>query len=457
MKKAFLFLCAGICTLASKQSTAQTTTIKVMDTVLFFDGYAGTVTTPAPQAGIIRHRNDLYARMLTASELQSIGTTLKMKVTVKAACDNYDRIGNVNLALVPKGSLTYKSDSVQHIEVARYITPFMNKNRAPTSVSYEYDINNIASVLKETSLSSAYDFWVELQVFGVPYAANTQISGCAGRNDVFYGSLEFTTGVAAPTQNNNVLLPLLFQKIINNYDSSATDTVGKTTKTVAINVPAALTDAALFLITSNHGANTNGEEYNRRQHYVYFDNTLKLSYLPGRMSCEPFRQYNTQGNGIYGPTARSDAEWQSFSNWCPGDKIDIRRIDLGAVAAGNHSFNINVPDAVFANGEGYFPVSLYLQGKTSGTLSVKNTGTLSSGFSIYPNPSTGLFTIETSGAGSVSEVTVLNTMGAVVYRAPVQASGSVITLQLDALPAGLYMARLQTANGPVVQKLQIVK
>ncbi len=456
MKKAFFLLCAGVCAFTGLQTHAQTT-IRVMDTVLFFDGYAAPVATPPPPAGIIRHRNDLYARMLTASELQSIGSTLKMKVTVKAACDNYDRIGNVNLALVPKGSSTYSPDNVQRIEIARYITPFMNKNRTPTSVSYNYDINNVAALLKETSLIAAYDFWVELQVFGVPYAANTQVSGCAGRNDVFYGSLEFTTDAAAPAQSSNVLLPLLFQKTINNYDTTATDTLGKTTKTVVVNVPGALTDAALFLITSNHGANAGGEEYNRRQHYAYFDNDLKLSYLPGRTSCEPFRQYNTQGNGIYGNSPRTDAEWQSFSNWCPGDKIDIRRINLGPLAAGNHTFTINVPDAVFVNSEGYFPVSLYLQGKTSGVLDVKNAGNPASGFSIYPNPSTGLFTIETSGAEKISEVAVLNTMGAVVYRAPVHASGTAITLQLQSLPAGLYLARLQTLNGPVVQKLQIIK
>ncbi len=77
---------------------------------------------PARTNRVIRHRNDLYARKLTDQELQSIGNTSTMNVTIKASCDNHDRIGNVNLALVPKGATSYKPDSVSRIEIGRYIT-----------------------------------------------------------------------------------------------------------------------------------------------------------------------------------------------------------------------------------------------------------------------------------------------------------------------------------------------
>src|SRR4051812_19788496 len=98
MKKIFLLIVLLV--VAQQWTNAQITTIHVFDTLLFFDGYAATVAMPIPPAGVIRHRNDLYARKLTDAELNSIGSTLHMKVTVKAACDNYDRIGNVNMALV---------------------------------------------------------------------------------------------------------------------------------------------------------------------------------------------------------------------------------------------------------------------------------------------------------------------------------------------------------------------
>ncbi len=455
MKKVLFFLWVMLLALARQPLAAQTT-INVFNGVLYYDGYAATVTNPAPPAGVIRHRNDLYARRLTATEIQSIGTLLTMKVTIAAACDNYDRIGNVNLALVPKGAATYTPADVQHIEIARYITPFMDKNKTPSSVSYDYEISNIAALLKETSLNANYDFWVELQVFGVPYAANTQITGCAGRNDVFYGSLDFTTNAPAPAQSANVLRPLLYQASLNNYQTTATDTLGKTTRTVNFILPVGLTDAALFLVTSNHGANTGGEEYNRRMHFAYFDNVLKLSYKPGRTSCEPFRQYNTQANGIYGASPKTDAQWQSFSNWCPGDKIDIRRINLGPLAAGSHSFRIRVPDAAFAGGQGDIPTSVYLQGKTSGVLSTANSRGANGAFFLYPNPSAGLVTVANPAGVAVRELVVRNALGQVVHRAA-GSNAPQFALSLGSLAVGTYVAEIHTAEGVATRTFQVAR
>jgi len=94
---------------------AQTTSLTVFDQILFYDGYAGIVNQPVP-AGVIRHRNDLYAKKLTASQLLSFGDTMTLNVSIKADCDNYDRIGNVNLAFVPKDAVTYVPGNVQRIE-----------------------------------------------------------------------------------------------------------------------------------------------------------------------------------------------------------------------------------------------------------------------------------------------------------------------------------------------------
>ncbi|PSK94978.1 peptide-N-glycosidase F-related protein [Taibaiella chishuiensis] len=437
MKKALLLLTAALCTWTGQQALAQTK-ITVFDKILFYDGYAATVTEPVP-ANVIRHRNDLYARKLTDQELQSIGDNLIMRVIVKASCDNYDRIGNVNLALVPKGATTYTPSQVSRIEIGRYITPFMNKNKQPDTVPYQYNIGNVAHLLKESSITANYDIWAELELFGVPYAANNEVPGCAGRNDVFFGTLEFETSGNMPVENNNVLIPLNFKKNLNNYDSTATDTVGKTTRTINFNVASNLTDATLFLITSNHGANANGEEYNRRDHFIYFDGVQKLTYKPGSTSCEPFRKYNTQGNGIYGANPRSDATWQSFSNWCPGDVIPIRTINLGPVAAGSHSFGIRVPSAVFANGEGYFPISVYLQGKTQGVLGVKETPNTTINAQLFPNPTNGVLTI--TAEERVQRITVFNVLGQQVMTAD-----NTDKIDLSSLEAGVYWTRILFKN-----------
>lgn len=425
------------------------TTITVMDSLVYYDGYASVVTNPAPPAGVIRHRNDLMAKKLTPAQLSSIGTSLQIRVLIKALCDNYDRIGTVNMALVPAGSASYNPDSVKRIEIGRFITPFMNKNVQPDSVPYVFNVDNVAMLLKESSINSVYDLWIELSVFGVPYAANSQVAGCSGRNDVFGAKLQFITNAPAPAQNSNILLPLLFYKNFNNYQAGATDTLGLTTKRITFNVPSNLTDAQLLLITSNHGANSGGEEYNRRIHYAYFDNALVLTYKPGRLTCEPFRQYNTQGNGIYGSTVKTPAQWQSFSNWCPGDVIDIRKISLGPLTAGTHSFQIRVPTAVFNGGDGNFPLSLYLHGKTSGQLPVgiaqlpENTLPIL----VYPNPSEGLFNIELPG--EESEICVTNAIGQEVLRTKTQQE--IFTFSIK--QSGVYLLYVKTRNASGTQKL----
>ncbi|WP_437981239.1 peptide-N-glycosidase F-related protein [Sorangium sp. So ce117] len=336
--------------------------VPVLENITFYDGYAETVDEPIPD-GVIRHNNSLVATRLTDELLARIQTTLKVRVVVGALCDNYDRLGSVNLALVPKGAQTYVPDEVDRIEIARFVTPFMDMNKQPKTVPYEWEASNLVPILNDPDLLAEHDFWFELGIFGVPYAANDEIPGCAGRNDTQLGSLLLYTDSTQEAQDFSVLLPLAISEEFNNYATGASDKVGTTRKTVSFELPADTQNAQLVLITSNHGANQGGEEYIRREHYVYVDGELALQYKPGRTSCEPFRKYNTQGNGIYGASPQSDKKWQSFSNWCPGDVIDTRIVPWGAASAGTHEFVIDVPDATFAGGEGNIPFSLYVQAR----------------------------------------------------------------------------------------------
>lgn len=332
----------------------------VMEDIVFYDGYAATVDEPIPE-GVIRHSNSLVATRLTDEQLAKFQNTLKIGVIIGALCDNYDRIGSVNLALVPKGAQTYMPGEVDRIEVARFITPFMNMNKEPKQVPYEWQADNLIPILKDPDILADHDLWFELSVFGVPYAANNEVAGCAGRIDTQLGSLGFYTHSKQAAPEFNVLVPLAIGEDFNNYTEGASDQLGTTRKTIQFSLPADTPNAQLVLITSNHGANQGGEEYIRREHYVYVDGALAMQYKPGRTSCEPFRVYNTQGNGIYGPSPRSDEEWQTFSNWCPGDVIDTRIFSWGPVSAGMHEFVIDVPDATFADNQGNFPFSLYVQ------------------------------------------------------------------------------------------------
>ena len=440
-------VCTGL-----KAQTNGRDTVTVFDAVRFYDGYLLEKNPEDPTLdGILRHRTSLYAIKLTDEQLAQIGDSLEMHVRVQACCDNYDRIGNVNIAFVPKGQETYKPDEVQRIEIGRFITPFMNKNKKPDTVPYEYKVPYLSYIFRDSELRAQYDIWVELEIFGVPYAANQQIKGCADRSDVFLGTLKFSTinenrGV---TTDKDVLVPIVIKNPeyiahnLNNYDEQATDELGKTIKTYTFTVPKDVADGQLVLVTSNHGANEGGEEYNRRWHYIYYDGGEEpvMVYKPGRNSCEPFRKYNTCPNGIYGYFKRTDETWQSFSNWCPGDVIDNRIIDLGEVKAGTHTVCISVPDAEFVGKQGDIPVSIFFQGLTEGILNNIEGVSVEESKPLVTITKTGKTLVAGSSEGIVS-IELRDLQGKLVRQTE---CGK--TINCSGCASGIYLVSVELMNG----------
>lgn len=421
------------------------TTISIYDSVLFYDGYAALVNHPT-EPDVIRLRNDLFTKKLTPEVLSQIGNTLTLDISISAACDNYDRIGNINLALVPKGSLFYSPATTSRIELGRFITPFMNKNVAPNLVPYTFTVDNVTKILKDEYLNTLYDFWIEFELFGVPYAANTQIAGCSGRNDVFYGTLNFITNTDTTVPDDTFILPLNFKKDLNNYAAGASDEIGTTLRTINFTLDSPINNAKFYLITSNHGANSGGEEYNRRWHYISLDANPILTYRPGESTCEPYRIYNTQANGIYGPSPRTPSQWQSFSNWCPGAVIPIREISLGNLSAGAHSFVISVPDAVFVGAQGYIPVSLYLQGENT-VLGVENFTRLD--FEYYPNPTEDFITVTANNV--IKSIQLCDMQGRVLMT---QVSESLqTTIDISNYSNGIYFLKVHSVSGEKTKKI----
>jgi hypothetical protein len=452
MKKIFTLL-SFVAITAVSQSTSAQTTIRIYDTALFYDGYASlSAVTAPPPPGVVRLKTSLYTKKLTEAVLAQIGNTLSMKVLVKAACDNYDRGGHVSLAFVPKGDTTYSTSdtAVKRLEIARFITPFMNKNVMPDTVPYNYEINNVASILKENKITDIYDIWMELEIFGVPYAANNEVAGCSGRNDVFYGTLDLITDASAPRENNNIIIPMGNQLKFNNYQAGASDSLTKTEKTLTFELQDTCYNTSLYLITSNHGANQGGEEYNRRNHFVYLDGEQVLQYKPGFPTCEPYRIYNTQGNGIYGPSPRTNAQWQSFSNWCPGAYIPTRIISVDTLLPGTHTFKITVPDAKFVGGQGNFPLSLYIQGKSEyiapppPVLGIHDVDKIAANTSIYPNPAKAEINIRAEQ--KVAKVIMYNMIGQQIW------AGNSTTIDIRKLQYGLYYVKIKFENNVTVTK-----
>ena len=73
-------------------------------------------------------------------------------------------------------------------------------------------------------------------------------------------------------------------------------------------------------------------------------------------------------------------------------------------------------------------------------------------FSLYPNPSNGLFYIK--GVG-VENVKIKDLMGNVVFEKPHLNSGG--NINLKSLPSGLYLSEYQSENETKTQKLQLIK
>lgn len=452
MKTNYLLAALLVCVFSNVKAQVTTgETVTLFDHIIFYDGYAALKENPDlfPDE-VLRHSNELYAVKLTEDQLVCFGEHIKMRVTIGALCDNYDRVGSVNLAMVPKGQSTYVPTQVDRIELGRFITPFMNKNREPNEVTYTFDLDYLNDILREETLLRRYDFWVEFEVFGVPYAANNEISGCHGRDDVFEGTLSFETlDTQEETENGNVLLPLFMKNKFNNYTEGATDKLGTTVLTKKFTLSSALKDAKLVLVTSNHGANMGGEEFFRRWHYVSFDDEEVLRYLPGRNSCEPFRKYNTQGNAIYGKDPRTDKEWQSFSNWCPGDVIDNRIVSFDLIREGTHTFRIEVPDAQFADKAGDIPISLFLLGKRTSNTSI-DASVETPKIRISPNPVTDILNIHS--ADEPNEVFVYNMLGRKLF-----AGAGVKEVDMTSFPPNTYMVVVRLKNGTVASEKVVKK
>ena len=69
---------------------------------------------------------------------------------------------------------------------------------------------------------------------------------------------------------------------------------------------------------------------------------------------------------------------------------------------------------------------------------------------VYPNPTSSFVTIQANG---MNHITVLNTIGQVVYDANVD--GSIQNLDMSQYEAGVYMVRVATENGTSVQRVVV--
>lgn len=139
---------------------------------------------------------------------------------------------------------------------------------------------------------------------------------------------------------------------------------------VDLPVEKTLKNAKLYYITTGHGGHAEGDEFTKKENIIKFDNKIVKQFVPWRDDCASFRRFNPtsgvwmekatwKGEEIEERIASSD---YSRSNWCPGSDVEPEIIELGDIAAGNHSFTFYIPEAqaIETDKINYWMVSAYL-------------------------------------------------------------------------------------------------
>ncbi|MBQ4205056.1 MAG: T9SS type A sorting domain-containing protein, partial [Bacteroidales bacterium] len=71
---------------------------------------------------------------------------------------------------------------------------------------------------------------------------------------------------------------------------------------------------------------------------------------------------------------------------------------------------------------------------------------------VYPNPAYDQVTIEAEG---LNHITLINTLGQIIYDASVD--GEVVNISLADVEEGIYLVRISTRNGVSVRQISVVK
>ena len=121
-------------------------------------------------------------------------------------------------------------------------------------------------------------------------------------------------------------------------------------------------------------------------------------------------------------------------------------MNLGNLAAGPHSFKISVPTAVFVDAQGYFPVSVYLQGENT-VLGIDNIDVVS--YDISPNPAMDFVSIKCNTL--IKSLQLFDVQGKQIEGKIVNEANSKIDISHH--PKGIYFLKIETENGQFTEKI----
>jgi hypothetical protein len=99
-----------------------------------------------------------------------------------------------------------------------------------------------------------------------------------------------------------------------------------------------------------------------------------------------------------------------------------------------------------------FPIVVSVKEKT-----IVSAAATKNEFTIYPNPTSGLFRIKANTNEAVQSVMVYNSVGELVWQQAKVSTANEVEIDLQAQPTGIYFVRIATENGYVSQRLLLQK
>lgn len=299
---------------------------------------------------------------------------LFVDVSEQSLGDAYDRTGHLFVipsddleatwkALSEKGKLPQSKSSIVRleneesplVELMHYITPFgvgkynyleQKDRKWQDSVYYRMEISDLIPMLSGKEILVGVTIG-NYDKGGHKVNANLSIH----RGD----------GIALP--GNNISEPVFNNVGIGNSGRDYNQEFSSETGSQAVFfLEKPLKNARLRYITTGHGGWENGDEFVPKTNTILIDNRQVFSFTPWRTDCGSYRLSNPASGNFENGLSSSD---YSRANWCPGVATNPIWIDLGDLAAGQHTISIKIPVGKPEGGSSSsWSVSVVLEGTT---------------------------------------------------------------------------------------------
>ncbi|MEL6864574.1 MAG: LamG-like jellyroll fold domain-containing protein [Bacteroidota bacterium] len=359
--------------------------------------------------------------------------TARLDITCpNGGCDPWDRVSGIEA----------KGHNGQWYEIIRYITPY------GIACNSSIDLTDFMSVLQG---KIAFRFYLGTQGNGFEYTLN----------------LDYKAGTPAHPYSS------IGKLWTDTYDFGNPDDL-QPCEVLNVAFPENTLDAKIKLVSTGHGwgdNNTgNAAEFHEDRHHVWIDGTQTFEQH-NWADCNPNPDGCNNQNGTW---------FFDRAGWCPGaiapwfDFDMDSYINRGSVEM-RYIFNESYEDKCHPNNifcqngvtcpncdDGFNPhliVSSYLI--SFGDMPITDLSTSVDdleeqiAFSVFPNPSEGLFNVRLGETVKELQIQVLNNLGQVVYSVNRSQPDDLQSIDLRQMAKGIYFIQISTERGKGMRKLLV--